>query len=364
MINSEFVSKINIYIYKYKFKPLCDTSVPSMDLPPPNSLSKHAKTPCTSFESLGEHKMMLDEYRNWLRVKNFIVKTRGRLQGRLLYELDNVLCRFLLARHNHPDLHDEIFAKAQQELATNKLRIHLNVKLLTQNVRSPANVAASVNVGDKITITCEQFSFTLSVQLFEKLSSFTSLENVTRMLMRYDSVLCTTGQFWGLPETTWSLLKDKYHVEYEGFACPLNFNLPKFFSLFLDTDAVFGSQGSFLTADLIPGVYVANPPYIENIMVPMLSQFEKLLSRSEPSTIFTLLPNWRKTKESNFDINDLFISSKYCIGSIILRKGHQLQNYVESKHMTAYFENAFIVFSNCKTKEEFDFEELESSFAG
>ncbi len=58
-------------------------------------------------------------------------------------------------------------------------------------------------------------------------------------------------------------LYSQFGVRHECFASPLNrnFDVPRFSSLFPDTDRFFGSTGSFFQLPLDSGSYEVNPPF-------------------------------------------------------------------------------------------------------
>jgi phosphorylated CTD-interacting factor 1 len=69
--------------------------------------------------------------------------------------------------------------------------------------------------------------------------------------------------------TVVSTLHRLFGVTVECFASPLNAYLPAHCSLFPDTDAAFGSMGSFFElkpGTLEEGSFEANPPFIPQLM--------------------------------------------------------------------------------------------------
>jgi hypothetical protein len=297
----------------------------------------------------GSHDNLSEEYAQWQQINLFVTKTRGNLKGKLLYELNNILCRFLLGWHNHPDDRNSVIEKAKSELQEKKLRINLPLKMLTDplkiNLKEPSVIVSYSKSVVTIRISTENnnaFDFSLSPKLYFKLVRKGSINDIAKMLLRYDSVMCDNGQFWGLSSKVWELLKKDYNVEYEGFACPLNSNLDKFFSLFIDTDAIFGSQGNYLEAKLTSGVYVCNPPYIETLLQGNAKQIKETLDSCPNTTFFSLLPKW----EDSPGIISL-LESPYLRSRIDLEKGkHHIQNYLKEENIIGYFPGLFLVLSN------------------
>jgi len=324
-------------------------------------------------KEIRKRSLLAEEYSRWLLNNVFLKESRGRLEGKLLYELNNILCRFLLGWYNHPEQRNEVIKKSDSELKEKRIRRKLPYQILEEKtsvidvpkVTVKFRLTSKVYHHDKVSIKVEPesksprdavFETVISLSKYEKLLKFADENEIARMLLRYDSMLCKTGQFWGLPPKTWKLYMEKYKVKYEGFACPLNFTLPQFFSLFPDTDSVFGSKGSFLTSILTPGIYAINPPYVESIMLEMSRKVLALLEEQGETTCFILLPNWTDAPS----IISL-MTSKFCIEKIVLEKGeHFIYDYMEEKHMVAYFGNLVLILSN--TRPEIDLDEIKNSF--
>ncbi|RNF08559.1 uncharacterized protein Tco025E_07320 [Trypanosoma conorhini] len=104
-------------------------------------------------------------------------------------------------------------------------------------------------------------TFTTSEPFF--LSAFTTL-------LRYRSLLGDMGYNQGphaaIPPSVMRELHDAFEVHCEAFASPLNAQLPLFGSLFPDTDACFGSLGSFFDLALVSGHYEVNPPFVTAVL--------------------------------------------------------------------------------------------------
>lgn len=283
------------------------------------------------------------EYGVWKRNMNFFSQARGNLRGKLLDEMNNVLCRLMLSLYNFPGDQQSVKEKANSELNEKRIRKPLPYHLLEKRTLAiTPRVISDVVMKDLVHVQFDEFKRTLPRKRYEFLIEKACLEEIGVMLMRYDSMLCNTGQFWGLPPKVWEKLRENYGVEYEGFACPLNSTLPKFFSLFPDVDSKFGSQGNFLTSTLTPGVYAINPPYIEGVMVEVVKKVFELLERDAKSVCFFLLPYWMDSP----GIIPL-VESKYCVGKVVLEKHkHSVHNYITDETMTAHFGNLFLCLTN------------------
>jgi hypothetical protein len=117
--------------------------------------------------------------------------------------------------------------------------------------------------------------------------------------LRY-ALLAPGGQQWGLPQRHVDELYAEYGVRNEAFASPFNSRLvgkpdAQFCSLFLDTDAVFGSLGSFFALErLPPGNWVVNPPFIADLLDRAADKCIRHLDESadESLTFYFIMPAW------------------------------------------------------------------------
>ena len=101
-----------------------------------------------------------------------------------------------------------------------------------------------------------------------------------------------------LPEQIFSYLKEKYHLQHECFASPLNACscIGSYCSRFLDTDEVFGSKGSFFNYSVEEGCYESNPPFVEECMIRNIRHINEMLDKAEENkkalTFFVIVPKW------------------------------------------------------------------------
>lgn len=85
----------------------------------------------------------------------------------------------------------------------------------------------------------------------------------------------------------------------ECFASPLNCRFAPFCSAFPDTDAPFGSAGSFLDFKPDSGSFEANPPFESELFLAAVRHAEALLSRGgekgskqQPLSFAFVCPGW------------------------------------------------------------------------
>lgn len=127
------------------------------------------------------------------------------------------------------------------------------------------------------------------------------LLHVWRMILRYQAVF-GPGRFEGgglhaaIPSAVFQCLQDRLGVTVECFASPLNATLSQYCSMFPDTDAVFGSKGSFFDFEPTEGSFEANPPFVEEILVLMIERMAMLLDKaSGPMSFCVFLASWTDT---------------------------------------------------------------------
>ena len=77
------------------------------------------------------------------------------------------------------------------------------------------------------------------------------------------------------------MLRGGFGCGLECFASPLNARSAPFCSGFVDTDAAFGSVGSFLTFRPSQGAFEANPPFVPALVVAMADHMRSLLEAAE-----------------------------------------------------------------------------------
>lgn len=82
----------------------------------------------------------------------------------------------------------------------------------------------------------------------------------------------------------------------ELFASPLNARYPRFCSASFDTDAAFGSHGSFFQWTPLSGAFLANPPFDPGFVAAMAARMEVLLSAADGTgallTFVVVMPQW------------------------------------------------------------------------
>lgn len=179
--------------------------------------------------------------------------------------------------------------------------------------------------------------------------------DLIRMLLRY-SIFDMSNQQWSIGKNLYDDISEVFNLSFEMFASPLNFNMNMFCSIFLDTDRIFGSLGSFYNLNIdkllnqnIKGV-LFNPPYLPLLMANCTKQCINILDEMSKLnidfTIVSFLPNW-----SDADYIRSFIESKYVVIYKVVNKGsYVLHEKDKGKIINGTFDLLVIVLNSMNLK--------------
>eukprot|EP00548_Thalassiothrix_antarctica_P020018 CAMPEP_0194179736 /NCGR_PEP_ID=MMETSP0154-20130528/13144_1 /TAXON_ID=1049557 /ORGANISM="Thalassiothrix antarctica, Strain L6-D1" /LENGTH=543 /DNA_ID=CAMNT_0038895193 /DNA_START=28 /DNA_END=1659 /DNA_ORIENTATION=- len=100
-------------------------------------------------------------------------------------------------------------------------------------------------------------------------------------------------------EHVFDVLHTHFGVNLECFASPLNSRYARYCSAFPDTDACFGSLGSFFNFYPTAGSFQANPPFEPALMLAMVQHMERLFSNNAdnndgPLSFIVVVPGWKE----------------------------------------------------------------------
>ena len=203
-------------------------------------------------------------------------------------------------------------------------------------------------------------------------------DRIFSLLLRYNAINGTYTEGAGfqaaIPGACFDALLKHLDCCMECFASPLNCRYSTFCSAFPDTDAMFGSVGSFFAETFTPeeGSFEANPPFVDALIYKMAVKMNLLLSQAnknrKPLSFVVIIPEWDQTQGWN-ELND----SKYLRNHIVLQQRdhgytegaqHVLSN---SRFRIATFNTSIFVLQSKRGKKKWpvtdDFvEELKKSF--
>ncbi|NEV93161.1 CTD-interacting factor [Psychroflexus sp. YR1-1] len=123
----------------------------------------------------------------------------------------------------------------------------------------------------------------------------TAANAVLRSALRYASIYAETRHI-GPPQEVYDLFYD-WGIRNEGFASPFNARVlgkpeAKFYSLFKDTDEIFGSAGSFFNLDKPqnPGHWCLDPPFTKELMTSVDSILKDWLATYTDLSVLLIIP--------------------------------------------------------------------------
>lgn len=107
--------------------------------------------------------------------------------------------------------------------------------------------------------------------------------------------LCGGNMHAAAPERVFAWLRTELGAQCELFASPLNCYFSSFYSAFPDTDACFGSVGSFFDLESLPeGSYEVGPPYTEEVLELTARKLLALLRAAGGAALsfVVFVPDW------------------------------------------------------------------------
>lgn len=170
------------------------------------------------------------------------------------------------------------------------------------------------------------------------------------LLARY-SVLEGYGWQAAIAQPVLAALNKNFGVTVECFSSPLNNFLPTYCSFFPDTDAAFGSVGSFFDFQPSEGSFEANPPFVASLMVQMVLRMDSLLTAATgPMSFAVVVPAWCEDAHwphlltSNFNKGYFIVPAtehSYC-------DGRQHGSSIDERYRPAPFDTAVFFLQNAE----------------
>lgn len=163
------------------------------------------------------------------------------------------------------------------------------------------------------------YSVIINNERLDILRSKTTDEKIMAMFLRYASIASNMRQF-AVNIDVFRKYVD-LGASIEGFASPYNAQILrcgpnyKFCSLFIDTDEVFGSLGSFFSNDFSGSYVIANPPKVLNIIQDTVNYCMLQIERGN-SKFSIIVPEW---KDAPFFIS--LSESKYLVMTELFESG-------------------------------------------
>ena len=184
-------------------------------------------------------------------------------------------------------------------------------------------------------------------------SSRTFEEDLFSLLARY-SVLEGYGWQAAVAQPVLAAMHTHFGVSLECFSSPLNSYMPSFCSLFPDTDAQFGSLGSFFDFHPLEGSFEANPPFVMPLMIKMVNHIEMLLSAATgPMSFAVVVPAWEDDAHWPLLVGSAFTTGSFTVlaADHSYCDGGQHENSIAEKYRPAPFNTAVFFLQNKQGKE-------------
>jgi hypothetical protein len=167
---------------------------------------------------------------------------------------------------------------------------------------------SSGTITGKVKLQFKEVTMEINIDHYEKLERLYNVYSemnkgqdldsaIFKALCRYSTVQGTIDRNGGMQaaihETVFVVLKQEFGVTLECFASPFNCIFKSYCSAFLDTDAPFGSLGSFFRFTPDEGSFEANPPFDPDLIERMYLHMSKLLAAtSKPLSFVVIIPFW------------------------------------------------------------------------
>jgi hypothetical protein len=276
------------------------------------------------------------EVSRWNHIKSIMDEAEKGLSFKEKAELKTIFERWILTLANDvEDNEDIIFSKRKISLeypATAKMLSELEDK----KIPSPQNRYKPIlNYGNKFialssypksklpvivnnnTVKINDYTRTFPPGNLKILLAMNSnLEVLGAMIMRYACTLMG-GRQWTSPLDIYRYVVDRYKVTVEAFASPMNAQILflnhsetnlKYCSIFPETDAPYGSMGDFFKVDLVGKHVFANPPRIDNIILPVVQRMIQTCERASDSFVKFIVevPEWTDAEYYTLLMNSSF----------------------------------------------------------
>lgn len=219
--------------------------------------------------------------------------------------------------------------KLEQIILKHHKKFQDNIKIIDVKSRVYCNVTYE---NDSIIITYKTYKRVINlsrfISLLKNYRKPTYVEFI-KMIIR-NSIFDNSHQQWSIGINVYNYINQHFDIDCELFASPLNFNLPRYCSIFPDIENTFGSICNFyqLNEDIIQNKNITgaiyNPPYIPYLMDESIDQCLELLNKLKTNnfkmSIICFLPHWsdadyiKKIKESEYTLEyNIFKKGSYML---------------------------------------------------
>lgn len=253
---------------------------------------------------------------------------------------------------NFPHLKHQIYNHTIELIASKSRLSGPQVsEILDRSVKSVDGIVSDVTAVFRVrgmqpvNVTIGRISFVLPFTIYSRL--MTSADNdrqlLTRFFLRYHLMGPLDGMFWSMDKRLYQLMSNTELPTLEGFASPLNWNLPNYCSAFKE-DITLGSKGNFFDyIDILnaPARIIINPPYTELIMETCIERSLQYLKRVRGGEIIMMLPHW-----SDMTGIKKLKKNRNAVSKVFEHKTHLLHNYATDKVMMVKVSLIFFVITS------------------
>lgn len=204
-------------------------------------------------------------------------------------------------------------------------------------------------------------TFRINRDLYEKLKERFTLppeqydRAVLALHIRYQTLQINANQF--AVDTRYKDELKTFGFDFECFASPFNAYLGNYCSMFHDLDNYFGSKGDFFSLDIEEGMYMANPPYDEDLLANMYEKVKRSLGSAKPVAFLMSIPKW-----TDYDLEIRIEKEKlYEAHALKFENFHNPHNKMKMIPIPPYISYLFWNEAFAKKKEN-DLESLRNTF--
>jgi len=203
----------------------------------------------------------------------------------------------------------------------------------------------------KVTFQVENYKYTISILQYGRLRDLYRgppgyFDDYVMILLLKYGFIGTKNNHLSIPP---SLLSTKTT---ELFGSPLNTSCNNYCSP-IESDKIFGSKGSFFDFEFYSGTYIANPPFVEDVMIGMANRLLEALESVKTLTIYVIIPVWDSeavARGVTYVAWDLLRQSKYMQDHRILEQfSYPFYDYYDNKYIPVA-DTHLILLSNVNIK--------------
>lgn len=230
------------------------------------------------------------------------------------------------------------------------LHIKGDIDLLKMSIR--VNPLLLLKLENQYQIYCKQNKINFERNIFENLLSC--------LLIRYETIEAGNEQLACNPEFYFEM-KRKLGFDFEMFGSAINTQYHQFGSAFYDIEKYFLSKGSFYGIECKQGKYVANPPFVNEMIEEMALKMIRMLDDTEnkkPLSFFITIPGWESNEEyGEYTGFEIMKKSKYF--SYFKEIPKEEARFFDYNHNRIVYpcKIFFILFQNEKAKEQYHMED-------